>query len=101
MGDDSPIIHSPRRASENSVELDEPDMWYNTPQYYDVYPLDLIRTDNTYTGVKEVQQHDAVTIQDIRYYNIMGQESMTPFDGINIMVIRYKDGSMISRKILK
>ena len=44
---------------------------------------------------------DAVTIVDIRYYNIMGQESMTPFDGINIMVVRYKDGSFKSMKVLK
>ena len=31
----------------------------------------------------------------------MGQESETPFDGINIMVIRYKDGSFWSSKIMK
>ena len=72
-----------------------------TPQYYNVYPLDLTSPEETYTGVKEVVSRDATLIVDIRYYNIMGQESMTPFDGINIMVIRYKDGSFISKKILK
>ena len=40
-------------------------------------------------------------VDSIRYYNVMGQESKTPFDGINIEVIRYKDGSMTSRKIYR
>lgn len=71
------------------------------PEYFNVYPLDMTSPDDTVTGVKEVQSRDAVSIVDIRYYNIMGQESTTPFDGINIMVVRYKDGSMISKKILK
>ena len=71
------------------------------PEFYNVYPLDLTSPEETYTGVKEVASRDATTIVDIRYYNIMGQESKTPFDGINIMVIRYKDGSFISKKILK
>ena len=72
-----------------------------TPEFYNVYPLDLTSPEETYTGVREVVPRDATAIVDIHYYNIMGQESMTPFDGINIMVIRYKDGSFISKKILK
>ena len=71
------------------------------PEFYNVYPLDLTSPEETYTEVKEVLPRDATTIVDIRYYNIMGQESKTPFDGINIMVVRYKDGSMISKKVLK
>jgi hypothetical protein len=71
------------------------------PGFFNVYPLDMTSPDETYTGVKEVVSRDATMIVDIRYYNIMGQESMTPFDGINIMVIRYKDGSFTSKKILK
>jgi hypothetical protein len=73
----------------------------DNPEFFNVYPLDMKSPDDTVTGVKEVQSRDAVSIVDIRYYNIMGQESTTPFDGINIMVVRYKDGSMISKKILK
>ena len=72
-----------------------------TPEFYNVYPLDMTSPGETYTGVREVVSRDATKIVDIRYYNIMGQESTTPFDGINIMVVRYKDGSMTSTKILK
>ena len=84
---------APRRVNGVASTID--------PQYYNVYPLDMTSPEETYTGVKEVVSREATTIVDIRYYNIMGQESMTPFDGINIMVIRYKDGSFISKKILK
>ena len=57
--------------------------------------------EHTYTSVKTIYSRDASEITSIRYYNVMGQESETPFDGINIMVIRYKDGSFWSSKIMK
>ena len=69
--------------------------------YYMVYPLDLEPDKSISTSVKEVNPPATTTIDSIRYYNMMGQESQTPFDGINIMVIRYKDGSFISKKILR
>ena len=53
------------------------------------------------TAVREIRAQESVEIDSIRFYNVMGQESETPFDGINIEVIRYKDGSMISRKVLR
>ena len=71
------------------------------PEFYMVYPLDLMSRSDAFTAVREVRAQDATMIESIRYYNIMGQESQTPFEGINIEVIRYKDGSMISRKILR
>ena len=66
-----------------------------------VYPLDLYNPDKNWTTVHEVKSREASEIVSIRYYNVMGQESKTPFDGINIEVIRYKDGSMISNKIYR
>lgn len=93
----SPVIEGPVSAPRRVNGEAET----STPEYYNVYPLDMTSPEETYTGVKEVVSRDATLIVDIRYYNIMGQESMTPFDGINIMVIRYKDGSFISKKILK
>ena len=66
-----------------------------------VYPLDLYSPDKNWTSVHEIKSREASEIESIRYYNVMGQESKTPFDGINIEVIRYKDGSMISNKIYR
>ncbi len=71
------------------------------PEYYIVYPLDLMSPGDAFTAVSEVKSQESTEIDSIRFYNVMGQESDTPFDGINIEVIRYKDGSMISRKVLR
>jgi len=40
-------------------------------------------------------------IKSIRYYNLMGQESTSPFEGVNIMVTTYKDGHIRSTKFMK
>ena len=55
------------------------------------------------TSVKEVISDVAAsrTVSAVRYYNVMGAESDKPFDGVNIMVITFSDGSRISRKILR
>ena len=69
---------------------------------YLIYPLDLKSHSDNVTDIPEISMiTDDKMVISVRYYNLMGQESRTPFDGINIEVIRYNDGSMISRKILK
>lgn len=89
------------------VHIKAPATEPNTPQngeYNDTYrvlPLDMDSPDNTYTAVKTINAPDAAQIVSISYFNMMGQESSQPFDGVNIMVIRYKDGSFRSTKILK
>jgi hypothetical protein len=39
-------------------------------------------------------------IEHVRYYNILGQASDKPFDGINIEVTTYSDGHTTSKKLL-
>lgn len=51
------------------------------------------------TRVKEVATQREVVA--VRYYNLMGVESSKPFDGINIVVTTYNDGSRSSKKILR
>ena len=41
------------------------------------------------------------TVIGTRYYNLMGVSSDKPFDGINIVVTTYSDGSRTSKKILR
>ena len=41
------------------------------------------------------------TIESVHYYNTMGMESKTPFEGINIVVTRYTDGTTSAQKVLK
>ena len=73
----------------------------DAPGPYLVYPLDMMGTNQTITAVRELQSQDAVTIKSMTYYNMMGQASDTPFDGINVIVVRYSDGSSRSWKVLK
>ena len=51
------------------------------------------------TTIKEVNAQR--TVVATRYYNLMGVESNKPFDGINIVVTTYSDGSRTSQKILR
>lgn len=41
------------------------------------------------------------TVQSVRYYNLQGQQSATPFEGVNIKLTRYTDGTTSSQKVLK
>ena len=51
------------------------------------------------TGVNVINASKNVT--GVTYYNLQGIESATPFDGVNIMVRTYEDGSKDSVKFVK
>lgn len=51
------------------------------------------------TVVKEL--YTPRTVTGVHYYNLMGARSDKPFDGINIVVTTYSDGSRTSKKILR
>ena len=40
-------------------------------------------------------------VASVKYYNAAGVESDIPFQGVNIVVTRYNDGSTTTTKILK
>lgn len=40
-------------------------------------------------------------VESVRYYNVAGIESEQPFDGVNIMVTRYSDGTSTTKKYIK
>ena len=40
-------------------------------------------------------------IVGVTYVNAMGMKSATPFDGLNIVVTRYSDGTITSTKIFR
>ncbi len=53
---------------------------------------------NVPTGLESL---DARQVVGVKYYNPSGIESDTPFQGVNIVVTRYSDGSSTTTKILK
>ena len=63
-----------------------------------VMPFDL----NDQSVVTAISDVDAgKTVSNVKYYNIMGVESNKPFDGVNIVVTRYSDGTISTTKVLR
>lgn len=54
---------------------------------------------NVNTAISTVSTNKQLT--GVTYYNVAGVASVTPFDGINIVVTRYSDGSQTATKILR
>ena len=63
-----------------------------------VYPLNL-EAGNVSTGVNDV--NSAKEVKGVSYFNMMGVESAQPFDGVNIMVTTYTDGTSSATKVLR
>lgn len=83
------------RAAQNEV----PYKPYTGTVKYVVSPIDL-STDGIITAVTDINA-TTKTVRQVRYYNLAGIESTEPFDGINVVVTTYTDGSKSTAKILK
>ena len=66
---------------------------------YVVYPLNLDADKEVVTGVNDV--NSAKEVKGVSYFNMMGVESAQPFDGVNIMVTTYTDGTSSAAKVLR
>lgn len=68
---------------------------------YVVYPLNLERTTHEENGViTSVTSPKVSQVVGVTYYNVTGLSSDRPFDGLNIVVTRYSDGSTSTVKRL-
>ena len=65
---------------------------HTTPAKMEYVVKTGINTVNTNLNKKEVS---------VKYVNIAGMESTTPFQGVNIVVTRYDDGSQSTTKVIK
>ena len=68
---------------------------------YTVYPILL--NDDFVTAIETINTDKAAgmrTLKCTRYYNLMGVESSTPYQGVNIIVKEYTDGSRESSKVI-
>ncbi|MDO4971985.1 MAG: hypothetical protein Q4E41_07815 [Bacteroidales bacterium] len=64
---------------------------------YLVYPVNISKP--IVTSVDEVSM--AKELASVKYVNLQGQVSATPFDGVNIQVTTYTDGSTRTVKMMK
>lgn len=62
-------------------------------------PAKYVFNASTPTGVNDVNA--AKTVANVKYYNTLGVASSTPFEGVNIVVTTYTDGSHSSVKVIK
>ena len=51
------------------------------------------------TAVEEINANKAVA--SVAYYNLAGQQSAQPVNGVNIVVTTYTDGSTTTAKVIK
>lgn len=65
-----------------------------------VYAFDL-SSDKVTETTSESISNPAKQVQSVSYYNLTGQMSTHPFEGVNIVVTRFTDGTMESKKVLK
>ena len=66
---------------------------------YKVYPLDL-NGNNPATGINTVETGNG-EVKSIKYVNVAGIVSDKPFQGVNIVVTEYTDGSRTTSKMLR
>ncbi|MBQ1724756.1 MAG: hypothetical protein II022_02690, partial [Muribaculaceae bacterium] len=57
-----------------------------------------VTTKAVVTGVSDVAI--AADVTEVRYYNVHGQQSARPQQGVNIVVTRYADGSQKALKVV-
>ena len=67
-------------------------------EFGDIYS-DINVTINNLTAVEDVNADKAVA--SVAYYNLAGQQTMQPVDGVNIVVTTYTDGSTTTAKVIK
>ncbi len=67
---------------------------------YMVYPLDIDPENNPSTAINTVDVNGK-TVKSVKFYNVAGIESATPFQGVNIVVTEYTDGSRTTTKMLR
>ncbi len=74
-----------------------------SPKSYVVYPTSIIRTSSENNGViTDVMQLGAQReVASVEYYNLAGMRSTQPWQGINIVVTRYTDGTTTTTKRIK
>ncbi|MBQ1724057.1 MAG: DUF4465 domain-containing protein, partial [Muribaculaceae bacterium] len=76
---------------------DKGDWGINTPTYFVMDKLTV--STSIATAVNDVDVNKQVA--GVKYVNMAGIESSKPFDGVNIVVTTYTDGTKASTKVIK
>ena len=96
------IVQKPETSQSGGVTMLKDENNNSPDGSYIVYPIDFDPKDvsNIITGINIVGVNSA-QVAGVKYYNVAGVESDRPFQGVNIVVTRYNDGSMTTTKLVK
>jgi len=83
----------------NEAELTLANVMLVTPQHAIMIAGNAVASVNNASGINNITSHKEVA--KVRYINVAGQESDTPFEGINIVVTTYTDGTSTTGKVIK
>ena len=64
-----------------------------------VYPVDLTSPTDPATAINKVETGNGV-VKSVKYVNVAGMVSDTPFQGVNIVITEYTDGTRTATKML-
>ena len=82
-----------------NAELTLANVMLITPQHAIVLASDATAMVNNGSGIDQITGNKEVAA--VRYINISGLESDTPFEGVNIVVTTYTDGTSTTAKVIK
>ena len=60
--------------------------------------MKMVVRKNTNVGINDV---NAKAVKSVKYVNLAGMQSNVPFDGVNIVVTTYTDGTKAASKVIK
>ena len=66
---------------------------------YMIYGTEFNRNSDVLTGVENLNVNKNVVA--VQYVNVAGQVSNTPFEGVNMVITRYADGTQTTTKVVK
>ncbi len=99
------VSNAPRRSNTTFADMEHVPYRDLSDSKFIIFPLLGSSQDSDGNDVGNVTVVREVvtprTVVGVRYYNLMGVESEQPFDGLNIVVTTYSDGSRTSKKVLR
>lgn len=93
------ITFNPQKnaAYVNLPSTDEVEIIATSGEYEKIWDVKL----NVLNGIVDVKDLGVKKIAGVKYYNAAGKECDTAFEGVNIVVTRYTDGSTRTVKVVK
>lgn len=98
----NPLITNPPTPSEDGQKLRDV-----SPYDFDYYIAEgeidniEIKSQGIITGINGVKMDVNREVVSVSYVNTVGQVSSTPWQGINMVVTRYSDGSTTTKKVIR